>query len=197
MAMRCLTPADVEGLFAQLGFSVSLENRSYRSALQLDDRLAAAQARVGARPPADVARHLSFAAALNRWLPTKRNRLLWVDHWEYGPYGADDALIVATRAGLEETRSLIEAPGHYFDAHAYEEEDQDAVSREQAHDVALLSGLMSLVMTTKSDAWLIADGCIDRIEFWEGNLFFHSADPSRLALANDLLDQFECSRALQ
>ena len=53
---------------------------------------------------------------------------------------------------------------------------------------------MSLMMINGWDGWLVADGSSDRIEFWEGNIFFYSNEKSRLTIANSLMDQFDCPR---
>jgi hypothetical protein len=44
------------------------------------------------------------------------------------------------------------------------------------------------------DGWLIAEGSADRIEFWEGNLYFYSKDKSRLAEAEALMTEYDCPR---
>ena len=195
--MRCLTAADVEVLFGPAGFSVSLEHVEYRSALVLKQSLASKQTRLEARPPRYVRQLVCFACALIRWLPTKRCRLLWVDHWEPAICFAEDFLIAAVRKGLGELRPLDAAPGHYFDPHPWDEEDQIEISPEQDKDLAILSGLMLMTMATGSDGWLIADECPDRIEFWEGNLFLHSSDTTQFQAATRLLDDFQCSRTLR
>jgi hypothetical protein len=45
------------------------------------------------------------------------------------------------------------------------------------------------------DGWLIAADA-DRIEFWEGNIFFYSQDTARLAAAEALMSEFECPRTV-
>lgn len=194
--MKGLSVPEVEALFGEAGFSVSLAHARYRSALVLDDQRAARQARIGARPPSETTQLLDFARALNRWLPTLRSRLLWIDHWGTGVYGADGALIDAARRGLGEMRGLEEAPGHLFGPHDYAEEDQAKTAAEQSQAVALLAGLIVQVLISGSDGWLIAEGGVDRIEFWEGNLYFHAQRAERIAEAEALLQHFECSRTL-
>jgi hypothetical protein len=131
--------------------------------------------------------------ALNRWLPSHRHRLLWVDHWDLH-YPNTHGLFVAARAGLGETRSLSETPGHYFAPYPYEEQDQTKISPEHAQELGILIGLMSLLMMNDWDGWLVADGCSDRIEFWEGYFFFHSSEPARLAEAEAIISHFGCPK---
>ncbi len=55
---------------------------------------------------------------------------------------------------------------------------------------------MALVMIDGWDGWLIA-GNADRIEFWEGNVFFYAHEPVRLAAAQALMTKFECPRTVR
>jgi len=103
---------------------------------------------------------------------------------------------MAARAGLGETRSISEAPGHYFDSYFWSERDQTTISAEQARETGLLVGLMCLLMVDSWDGWLVADSS-ERVEFWEGNLFLYSGDKAKLADADLLLNEFDCSRALE
>jgi hypothetical protein len=74
-----------------------------------------------------------------------RHRLLWIDHWD-SFFPSIYETFVAARVGLGETRSLSEAPGHYFDPYPYDERDQAKISPEQARETGILIGLMSLLM---------------------------------------------------
>jgi hypothetical protein len=194
--MRCLAPWELTADFGESGFSAS-EIGDYRTELKLNPTIAVSQIRIGARPPAEVASLFYFVGALNRWLPTDRPRLLWIEHWDSAVFAADDDFVLAARLGCGEARPLAEVPGHYFDPHPYNEQDQLEVSRQQRADLACLVGMTSMVMLTGSDGWLIAGGSQDRIEFREGNLFFHSAEPQRLVEAELLLDNLNCSRTLE
>jgi hypothetical protein len=194
--MRCLSPTEARPIIGRLGFSISSEPSGHRSALRLDRIRAAGQKRIGARPPPDIGRIPGFIRAVNRWLPSNSQRLLWVDEWERGDYGHEHAVIAAARLGLGEPRSLEEAPGHLFDRRNWAEEDQLSIPAEMARALGLLTGLTSLLMMTGSDGWLISDESTDQIEFWEGNLFFHSRDRTQLGRADAIIDEFGCSRQI-
>lgn len=193
--MRCVSSSEVDELFGRDGFSVNANVNLQRFGLALRPEISSAQQRVQGRPTSDVNRLFDFAGALNRWLPTKRHRLLWLSHWDSGPANTYE-IFAAARIGLGETKPLTEAPGHYFDAHDYDFQDQVEMPRKQWRDVGVLAGLLSLVMINGWDAWLIAEGSTDCIEFWEGNLFLYSHDQSRLKGAETLLANFDCPREL-
>lgn len=193
--MRCLTPNEAVDLFGRNGFSVASNPNLCRNALVLEPTLASRQTRVGGQPPRDV-RHLRyFAEALNRWHPTDKGRLLWVDHWT-NDFPSTYETFIAARTGLGDARSLFEAPGHHFGPFPYHERDQMNISPEQAQQTGILIGFMSLIMIDGWDGWLVADGTSDRIEFWEGNVFFYSSEKLRLTAADSLMNQFECPRSL-
>ena len=191
--MRCLTAREVEEAFGGLGFRVSFEHAWYRIALYLKG---IQQYRTGCHPSSDLQALRQDIVQLNRWLPSNRGRLLWVDHSD-SMYPSVESTFLAVKAGLGEQRSLDEAPGHYFDAFPWDEEDQTAISPEQANETDVLIGLTSLMMVGAWDGWLIASDCGDRIEFWESNLFFHSADQRRMAAAEELIAELGWSRQLR
>ncbi|MDB5497169.1 MAG: hypothetical protein JWP28_1200 [Phenylobacterium sp.] len=193
--MRCLAPSEAETIFGSQGFSISLENQWYRSALVLARTKARRQARVAAQQLSDIGRTEHFVRTLNRWLPSNRARLLWVDHWQTGLYGGfENAIVAAAWRGLGEARPLNEAPGLYFDGHHWDEQDQIEILPSHAEALGVLTGVVAMLMITGSDGWLISADSVDRIEFWEGHFFFHSASREQLKRANDIVDEFGCVR---
>jgi hypothetical protein len=193
--MRCLSPPEAEALFGQLGFRFSLDQTSYRSALVLASERAEHQSRIAAEQPSDFRRIAHFIRSINRWLPPNRERLFWADHWETGVFGGyEDAMVVAAWRGLGEPRTLDESPGLLLDAQNWDEEDQTETGPAQAEALGVLVGVVTMLMMTNSDGWLISAGSVDRIEFWEGHFFFHSDDKTQLKRANDIVDEFGCSR---
>jgi hypothetical protein len=193
--MRCITPTEVAELFEADGLTINANPALHRFSLNVREDVWSRLQRLDARPTPDSHRLMLFAASLNRWLPTKRQRLLWFSHWG-SPFPDRDGygLVAAARVGLGEDRPLLEAPGHLFEAHDYDNQDQLAIQGAQWHDVSLLASLLSLVMMSEWDAWLIAKGCSDLIEFWEGNLFLYSDNEARLCEADALLTGFDCPR---
>jgi hypothetical protein len=191
--MRCLSPAEVEVIFGSLGFSVSLENAWYRSDLRLDSSFASHQVRIAAVQPAELLQITHFVGALNRWLPSNQERLFWVGHWET-ILGFEDAIAQAARIGIGETRSLSDAPGYYFDKYDWHQQDPSEIPSGHREALGMLVGLISMLMLSQSDGWLISTNSRDRIEFWEGNFFFHSEDKEQLRRAEAIIHEFDCVR---
>ncbi len=190
--MRCLTAEEVVSMYGPVGFSVSDKHRWYRRELVLNSELASRQVRISASPPPILGTLAPFIQELNRWLPTERSRLFWVSHWELGNPHNSEALVRAARLGAGEPRSFDEAPGHYFDAHPYENLDVTETTPEHNYELGLLIGLVSMLLIESSDGWLLAEGCTDRVEFWEGNVLFHSEDRAKIVDADALLRRFDC-----
>jgi hypothetical protein len=190
-SMQFLTTQELRTRFGPLGFQVVSNLALRRTTLHLDSDAANRQQRIGTRLALDASLMLPFVEALNRWLPANCARLLWVDHW-IDVYPSTHALFVAARLGLGEARPISEAPGHYFSAPPYHERDQLLISDEHSREVGVLIGLASLILLNQWDGCLVAEDCRDRIEFWEGNLFFYSEDAGRLTDASALLKEFKC-----
>src|SRR5690349_16518638 len=153
MTIGFIAPKDVATILGDEGFA-ALADDGYRSDLAIAVDIAAKQGRIGARPPGEIHRLPAFVGAVNRWLPDRRRRVFWVAHWAGASGWDDDALLLAARAGMGESRSLAEAPGHVFDARAWAEWDQLTLSAEDRSELAILVGIGVLVLATGSDAWL-------------------------------------------
>lgn len=194
--MRCIEEAAVENKFGSLGFSVLVAEEWRRRALVLDSKVAARQHRVGMRHEVGRGGLDDFAERLNRWLPSGCGRLLWIDDWN-DLYPNIQAVFSAARAGLGEKRSVSEAPGHYFDAHPYDNADQTEISPDHLKEIGLIVGFVVLIMIAEWDGWLIAEHSADRVEFWEGNVFLHSSDARKIESAKALMAEFDVSPVLR
>ncbi len=172
-AMRCISAAEADSLLSPQGFSVSLEHEWYRSALILDQAHTCTQHRIAAEPPSSFGQISSFVRSLNQWLPPNQKRVFWADRWETGFFGGhENSLAALAWRGLGDGRTLQEAPGLLFDAEDWSEEDQLQITATHAEASGLIVGLVTLLMMTLSDGWLISTNTTDRVEFWEGNFFF-------------------------
>jgi hypothetical protein len=67
---------------------------------------------------------------------------------------------------------MQDVPGHYIGPFSWIWNQTEMIS-EQAEQTGLLSGLLFMIMGSAWSGWLLADGCPDAIEFWEGNLLFY------------------------
>jgi len=166
---------------------VTADSKRYPAALSLVPEVARRQRRVGAAPPGHLGGLRWLIEEANGWLPSACGRVLWITGFEQAVAGAEEFLM-AIRRGFSEQRGPEEAPGHYFCPQPWQERDQLLVSREHAAALSVLVGLAVTVLMTGSYGWLVAEDAAERIEFWEGNIFFHSADAGRLKAAKVLLE---------
>jgi hypothetical protein len=191
--MRCLSVVEAATALATTGFNVT--SNAGRNSLGLRSDIASPQTRVEASPP--IANRLSdFAAALIQWHTSDRERLVWMESWNDLP-PSQYAFVIAARNGLGESRSLSEAPGHYFDAHPYREQDQLAISPQHAKELSHMVGFVAAMVINEWDGWLVAVDSSDRIEFWEGNVLFYSSDHAQLASARSMIGLFGCDLKLR
>lgn len=165
------------------------ERNFHGTRLVAGDRLLAAERRIEAQPPV-CGRAPALAHALNLWLPAGRRRILWIAHVETVAT-AMEPVVAAARRGLGEARPIDDAPGMLFDAVPDGAEDPVMLPT-AADELSLLAGLLVLVMAGGWDAWLLAEGCADRVEFWEGFILAHSTEPKRLHRAESLLRDHGC-----
>lgn len=154
------------------------------------DRLLAAERRIEAQPPV-CGRAPALAHALNLWLPAGRRRILWIAHVETVAT-AMEPVAAAARRGLGEARPIGDVPGMLFDAVPDGADDPVMLPAAAADALSLLAGLLVRVMAGEWDAWLLAEGSADRVEFWEGFILPRSAGPKRLHQAESLLSGHGC-----
>ncbi len=188
--MKCLTPGEVIDLLGPVGFDVELS--SFSEALRLDDSVAKFQRRVGAAPP-ELYQIRWMLTQANAWLPNAAGRVLWIDRFELNVRG-DDAFILAIRRAFGELRSLEAAPGQYFAPQAWQDHDQENMGEAHGAALSLIVGMATLLLMCGAYGWLVAEGAAERIEFWEGNIFFHTADPALLEEAKAILKNCPPSR---
>lgn len=120
------------------------------------------------------------------WLPTDSNALLWVDYLEIS-YPS----VVPVLWKLLECHPHDSPFGIYFQKFGYDILDSfEAHKSDSSKNLEDLISLLILVVVSESPARLIACAGPEFIEFWEGNIFFHSTDPTRLAKADNLFAQY-------
>jgi hypothetical protein len=70
------------------------------------------------------------------------------------------------------------------------------MGEEELADGEILAGMLILTMTSLWDGWLISEGSPDIVEFWEGNVMFHSPDIQRIADAREIQKFLQCRTTL-
>ena len=188
--MRCFTEREFPEAFSGTRFTLSEQGR-----LLTDEAIGSAQTRI-ARGGLREGRALAwFCRNAIRWLPEGSRRAIFItDAWS-GPGDALPAL-AAIRLGLGEERPLKETPILVTDAHSWTW-DQLEATPSQVRDEGLLVGILCLILSCGWNAWLLADGCADAIEFWEGNILFYSDRRSQLSKAKALLRKHRAANRMR
>lgn len=171
-----------EGSF--YGRSVSLKHRSETIC------------RCGGRPILDLSLVPSFIVDVNRWLPNRHPRLLYICHFEEGFPSPIDAL--RTLHGDSGRAADGDPPrGYLFPMLDYDLADQAAIETELYRETSLLVGLVGLILLGGWDAILFCPDREEWIEFWEGNILFYSVSDGRLQQAELLLQNYGCPARLK
>jgi hypothetical protein len=187
--MKCLDPAEAGTLLKQSHFSVRLSERG-EGIIGSWNRQRKSEQSFACQPPADPCSLPDFLGAINRWLPSNTFRVLWINDWSLF-YPTFHPAVFAIRIGEGDRRSLSDAPGHFFPAHSYAEEDQAAVSDAQVTDVGLLFALLSLFIIEQWSVVLLAGESCDYVEFWDGNIVFKSPDSTSMSRAREIASKFK------
>ncbi len=187
--MRSIGQDEAVALFPDLVMAIKT-NPAYGMAMEFHPTLDR-QARIGGSGPGPQFNINAFSHAVFDWLGGEMSYLLWISHW------ANDVLsfyqvFEAARKGLGAADELAKTPGHLFDPAPTWDLDEAYSSAEQRANINTACGLISLLQLATWDGWLLAENRPDRIEFWEGNVFFYSADPARLNTAKSILAAFKC-----
>lgn len=192
--MKCLTTEEVEKIFGPLGFYVQTNNQHMRAALRLNIDDWNTPPMVGGRP--DRCEGLLYLVEeINRWLPNQASRLLWIDSWEDGFPSALPGF-EAIRQQLGESESIAQKRGHLFREHNYADADILSMSDTQAKDSNAMFALITLAMVGGWDFWLVSDKSTDRVEFWEGNVLFHSMDKVKMRRAKEIMKRYSIPKKL-
>ena len=190
--MQFLSARQAVDQYGHLIADIDATNEWYRTQLVFSPEAIGRQHRVGGGSPSGMS-YAAFSHALLDWLGGEGARLLWVSHFEDGVGGYYE-LFEAARKGLGATGALSGQPGLAFRPAPYHEFGVPALSAEDRAYINIACGLISLVHLGAWDGWLIARHCSDRIEFWEGNVFFHSSQGDRLESGEDILRRFKCGQ---
>ena len=192
--MQFLTSDQAVTQFPHLISGVDTTNEWYRTELVFEPAIVSRQRRVGGGSPNGMS-YAAFCRDLLDWLDGDAGRLLWVSHWEDGLPGYFE-LFEAARKGLGATTGLSGQPGLAFGPAPYHEFDVTVLLPEARTYLNTVCGLISLVYLGAWDGWLIAKTGNDRIEFWEGNVFFYSDQSARLEAGETLLRRFNCDKVI-
>ncbi len=181
--MRCFSGEEVRHSLSSTSLSIGETGRVGISG-KMD--------RVEGRPEGDVGSLGSDLDSIFRWLPPKTGRLFCVGDWGFGALAQPYSFVMAARQSVGETRPLLDAPVHQFPSLSW---TWDALeeSQEERRETGLLAGLAISTMCFGWDALLVAEGCLDVIEFWEGNILFYSREAEKLEEARALLRELQYS----
>src|SRR5258708_5175519 len=118
--MKCLTYPESEAWFASFGVKkVEHRHLSFPQSERKERRVFTADFQI------DAPRLTFFSLRIVDWLANGCHRMLWLRNWE--TYPANQTIFFErVRLGCNESRHIIEAPGHLFESSAYDTQDYDS-----------------------------------------------------------------------
>ncbi|WP_299938031.1 hypothetical protein [uncultured Pelagimonas sp.] len=188
--MKLLNIAEATDYLGEDKYAVSLENAWYRRLLyRVGDSVSKSErvARFFDPSPTQLS-HVFLSMA--DWLPSNSNRLLWVEHSEDSFPSQKKHFLKVLGEDLE-TDHLVENPAILLGPLPSDLLDQLSGTVEQNAEAELLISLCTFLTVGGWDAKLLTTGSTDYIEFWEGNVLFHSESTEALIRATQILDYFD------
>lgn len=180
--MRFLTRQDAWALIAE-EFSADLLG---------DPAPAEGTARVDGGLPRNTAQLGYYIEDSIYWLRPNTDRLLWLTSAGGPPvpfFGAFRAMSV----GVGATTELVAKPICYFDPQSWIS-DPGATTTADLGEMEVLVGMLILIVVGQWDAWLLSSKTTDAVEFWEGNVLFHSSEKQRMTEARKMQRRYKVSR---
>src|SRR6266436_7441253 len=177
--MKCLTYSESQAWFAAIGVKiVNYRNISFPQS--------ATKRRCIFLPnlELDASRVTSLSTQLVDWLPNACERMLWLKNWE--TYPPDQTMLFeAVRRGCQESRHIIDAPGHLFQSSQYDRKDYDTRTAQDHEENAVMWGLLLLMIMLNWDGYLVAPNG-DCIEIGDMSIAISSSDDAKITEAHEI-----------
>src|SRR6266481_9062935 len=136
--MKCLTYAESEAWFADFGVEIvrychlSFSGWAAKRRCIFVPNIVLDASSLG-RPSAELV----------DWLPNGCERMLWPTNWS--TYQPNPTILFETiRRGCNESRHIIDAPGHLFQSSAYDRKDYETRTKQDHEENNLLWGFLLL-----------------------------------------------------
>jgi hypothetical protein len=168
-------------------FAVSLENPEYRRLLHRIGCGSDKSERIGRFLNPDPLQLSNVFLSVANWLPHSTHRLLWIDHFSDG-FPSQNRHFLNVLGNDLPSDFLVESPSILLGPLSDDLMDQLAGTHQQNTEAEALITLCILLSVGNWDAKLLTSGSTDYIEFWEGNVFFHSESTEALDRATEVLN---------
>lgn len=130
--------------------------------------------------------HMFMIDALIKWIPTNKDRLVWVDSWEHNGLRLSE-LFFCFRNSMGESSSIEDVPGVYFSNCDFNSEFQCELYGNNLKTVSILANLIFIMLEESWNGWLLSSESTDRIFIYEQIIEFHSDDMAQIEKANEII----------
>jgi hypothetical protein len=141
--------------------------------------------------PKEALRQNYFSARLVQWLPNGSPRLLFLTDWHTYP-PAPLTTFETLRLGCGESRHIIDAPGHLFEA--FEGSNDDFYKDKPS---ALLTGIVSLALGYDWYGYLTSQTPTEYVVLGDGFVSFSTASDEKFDEAKEIAMTFELTQRSQ
>lgn len=187
MAVKSLSINEAIEYLGESSYAVSLESAFYRRLLHPVHDGADKLERIGRLFDPTPFQLPDLILSLADWLPKNSYRLLWIDHIEDVFPSLETNFLNILGNDLAPDH-LIKNPGIQLGPLYDDLLDQLAGTEEQNSEAEAMIALCTLLSVGSWDAKLLTNSSTDYIEFWEGNILFHSESRDSLNRAIELCD---------
>ncbi|MEZ5798992.1 MAG: hypothetical protein R3D63_16855 [Paracoccaceae bacterium] len=186
--MQRIRADNVPAAITNLGFRVSRSDS--RQEIFLERRETYGLITFDIRPVLLASSLPALLLFLTRWVSQDSAKLLWIQTCEYGFLSMNDAFH-ANLGGRDKSLPVEEWPGFYFDPIDIQEAFNQNITPDSSVELDLLLSLLCIVTVADWGAKLIGCDGREHIEFWEGNIIFHSDKQEKIQSAIDVSRRFE------
>ena len=185
--MKSLNIADAVKYLGEDKYEVHLENGWYRRHLHILGNRPKKSDRIGRYLDPAPIKFSAIFLSIADWLPRNSHRLLWIDRFDDGFPSQTRHFINILSPDLPNDH-LVQNPGILLGPLSDSLQDQLSGAPLEKLEGERLIALCLLLSVGNWDAKLLVTGSSDYVEFWEGNVFFHSESAKNLDRAREILD---------
>ncbi|WP_339770039.1 hypothetical protein [uncultured Pseudosulfitobacter sp.] len=194
--MKSLNIPDAVKYLGEDKYAVSLEQEWYRRYLYMVGDGPTKLDRIGRFLDPDPIQFSGLFLAIADWLPKSSHRLLCIDHFAYGFPSQTRHFLNVLGPDLPDDY-LVQNPGVLLGPLSDDLQDQLSGTPLEHLEGERLITLCLLLSVGNWDAKLLVKGFSDYVEFWEGNVFFHSERAEALDRAKEIFDYYSLKTPIQ
>jgi hypothetical protein len=194
--MQRLTKQTLPETLKKMGFQVTSDGGSAHCELFLSEKNRTHIRSRSVVPCMDASKLPHFLMDLAAWVSSKSRKIVWIENSTQGFLSYDlifERMVAAdsTIWGQDHERGL------FFEEIDFQEAFDQNLEKSLVDEVNLLIGVLSVIVLADWSAKMLSENSRDHIEFWEGNVIFHSENREKMQSAMELADRFRLPKIMK